>query len=94
MSFSLAAFATSPSLNLAKHYYLIYPIRLNRDKVKATTHPFGWRSGKVGVGGCKSERIENILISLIFVWLGVEKWKDKKMNLNKFTHMLLLKNYT
>ena len=36
MSFSLAAFATSPSLNLAKHYYLIYPIRLNRDKVKAT----------------------------------------------------------
>ena len=73
MSFSLA-----PSLNLAKHYYLIYPIRLNRDKVKATTHPFGWRSRKVGVGGWKSERIENILISLIFVWLGVEKWMDGK----------------
>ena len=30
------------------------------------------------VGGRKSERIENILISLIFVWLGVEKWRDGK----------------
>ena len=25
------------------------------------------------------ERIEKILISLIFVWLGVEKWKDRKL---------------
>ena len=24
-------------------------------------------------------RIENILISLIFVWLGEEKWKDRKL---------------
>ena len=46
------------------------------------------------VGGSKSWRIKNILFSLIFVWLGVEKWKDKKMNLNKFTHILLLKNDT
>ena len=30
------------------------------------------------VGGWKSERIKNILISLIFVWLGMEKWRDKK----------------
>ena len=28
------------------------------------------------VGGWKSGRIEKILISLIFVWLGVEKWRD------------------
>ena len=26
----------------------------------------------------KSKRIENILFSLIFVWLRVEKWKDGK----------------
>ena len=30
------------------------------------------------VGGWKSERIEMILISLLFVWLGVEKWNDGK----------------
>ena len=30
------------------------------------------------VGGWKSGRIENILISLIFVWLRVEKWRDGK----------------
>ena len=30
------------------------------------------------VGGWKSGRIENILISLIFVWLGVKKWRDGK----------------
>ena len=30
------------------------------------------------VGGWKSERIEKILISLIFVWLGVKKWRDGK----------------
>ena len=30
------------------------------------------------VGGWKSERIEKILISLLFVWLRVEKWRDKK----------------
>ena len=28
--------------------------------------------------GWKSEMIEKILISLIFIWLGVEKWKDEK----------------
>ena len=39
------------------------------------------------VRGRKSERIENILISLIFVWLGVEK-----MSLYKFTHIPMLKN--
>ena len=37
--------------------------------------------------------IEKNLISLIFVWLRVEKWRDeKKISLNKFTHILLLKN--
>ena len=44
--------------------------------------PFDWNSGKVRrqkmVGEWKSERIENILISPIFVWLGVEKWRDGK----------------
>ena len=33
------------------------------------------------VGGWKSERIEKILIFLIFVWLGVKKLRDEK---NKF----------
>ena len=44
--------------------------------------PFGWNGEKVErqkmVRGWKSERIEKILISLIFVWLEVKKWKDKK----------------
>ena len=44
------------------------------------------------VGGWKSGRIENFLFSLLFVWLGVEKWKDEKMGLNKFTLKLLLNN--
>ena len=30
------------------------------------------------VKGWKSGGIEKILISLIFVWLGVEKWRDEK----------------
>ena len=30
------------------------------------------------VWGWKNERIEKILISLIFFWLGVEKWRDGK----------------
>ena len=38
---------------------------------------FGWRGEKVRgekmVGGWKSGKIKNILISFIFVWLGVEK---------------------
>ena len=56
---------------------------------------FGWRGGKVEgqkmVGGWKSGKIEKILISLIFVCLGVEKWRDKKVSLYKFTHKKLLK---
>ena len=44
--------------------------------------PFGWRGGKVGeskiMGGWKSGWIENILFFLLFVWLGVEKWRDGK----------------
>ena len=40
--------------------------------------------GKVGgqkiIGRWKSGRIENILISLFFVWLGVKKWMDGKKN--------------
>ena len=31
------------------------------------------------VEGWKSEKIKKILISLIFVWLGVEKWRDEKI---------------
>ena len=44
--------------------------------------------------------IEKILISLIFVWLRVKKWNDRKsgmiekMSLYKFTHISLLKNDT
>ena len=30
------------------------------------------------VGGWKSGRIEKILVFLIFIWLGVEKWRDGK----------------
>ena len=30
------------------------------------------------VEGWKSKRIEKILIYLLFVWLGVEKWNDGK----------------
>ena len=30
------------------------------------------------VGGWKSRRIENILFSLLFVWLSVEKWRNEK----------------
>ena len=44
------------------------------------------------VGGWKSGRIENILISLIFVWLGVKSGGMKKVSLYKFTYTLLLKN--
>ena len=33
------------------------------------------------VGGWKSGRTKKILVSLLFVWLGVEKWRDGK---NKF----------
>ena len=45
------------------------------------------------VGGWKNRRIKKILFSLLFVWLRVKKWRDeKKISLNKFTHILLLKN--
>ena len=30
------------------------------------------------VRGWKNGRIEKILISFLFVWLGVEKWRDGK----------------
>ena len=30
------------------------------------------------MGGWKSKRIENILFSLIFIWLGVKKWRNGK----------------
>ena len=54
----------------------------------------------------KSGRRDDILVFLICVWLGggkvegwkfflfgwEEKWKDRKMTLNKFTHMPSLKN--
>ena len=39
----------------------------------------GWKSERIeNSGRMESGRIENILISLIFVWLGVKKWKDGK----------------
>ena len=34
----------------------------------------GWKSERIENCG----RIENILISHIFIWLGVEKWRDGK----------------
>ena len=34
----------------------------------------GWKSGRIENG----RRIEKILFSLIFVWLGVEKSRDEK----------------
>ena len=38
-----------------------------------------WKSEKIENGGRrKSERIEKILISLIFIWLGGKKWSDVK----------------
>ena len=44
--------------------------------------PFGWRDGKVEgqkmMKGWKSGRIKKILISFVFVWLEVKKWKDGK----------------
>ena len=40
----------------------------------------------------KNEMIEKNLISLIFVWLRVEKWIDEKISLYKFIHIPLLKN--
>ena len=47
-----------------------------------TKGPFGWRGENVGgwkmMEEWKSERIKKILIYLLFVWLGVEKWKYRK----------------
>ena len=38
------------------------------------------------VGGWKSERIEKILFSLLFVWLRVKKWRDEE---NGFEYIYL-----
>ena len=43
------------------------------------------------VGRWKNGRIEKILISLIFVWLEVEKWKDRKSELVKIYSYTLVK---
>ena len=43
------------------------------------------------MGGIKNRRIEKILFSLIFVWLGVEKWKDRKNELEKMYSYTLVK---
>ena len=43
-------------------------------------------------GEWKSGRIKKILISLLFVWFGMEKWRNEKVSLYKFTYTLLLKN--
>ena len=44
------------------------------------------------VEGWKSGRIEKILISLIFVQLGVEKWMGRKNKFVKIYSYTLLKN--
>ena len=44
------------------------------------------------MGGGKSERVEKILIFLLFVLIGVKKWRDEKKCVYKFTHIPLLKN--
>ena len=49
------------------------------------------RGSKI-IRGWKSGRIEKILFSLLFVWLGVESGEMEKMRLNKFTQIPLLKN--
>ena len=36
--------------------------------------------------------IGKILISFIFIWLEVKKWRDEKICLYKFAHIPLLKN--
>ena len=43
-------------------------------------------------GEWKSGRIKKILISLLFVWFGMEKWRNEKVSLYKFTYTPLLKN--
>ena len=41
----------------------------------------------------KNWRIEKILISFLFVWLGMEKRDMEKVSLYKFTHIPLLKKW-
>ena len=43
-------------------------------------------------GEWKSGRIKKILISLLFVWFRMEKWRNEKVSLYKFTYTPLLKN--
>ena len=51
-----------------------------------------WEDRKIGKKW-KSGKIENILVYLICVWLGVEKLRDEKnKSLYKFIHKPLLKN--
>ena len=45
------------------------------------------------MGGSKSRRLEKILISFLFVWLGMESGGTKKVTLCKFTHIFLLKKW-
>ena len=37
-----------------------------------------WKLGSVWLEGWKNGIIKKILISFLFVWLGVEKWRDGK----------------
>ena len=72
--------STKPNIlqkSFLSHFYFIvfHPLYFTFKQI----HPkgsFGWKSGKVG--GWKNRRIEKILFSLLFVWLGVEKWRDEK----------------
>ena len=43
------------------------------------------------MGGWKSGRIEKILFSLLFVWLGVEKWRNGKNEFEKIYSYTLVK---
>ena len=49
--------------------------------------------GKKIVGRWKRGRIEKISISLIFVWLGVEKWRDGKSEFIQIYTYTLVKEW-
>ena len=48
---------------------------------------FDWK------GGWKNERIENILISFLSVWLWVKKWKDGKSEFGKIYSDTIVKKW-
>ena len=48
------------------------------------------RGSKI-IGGWKSGKIEKILFSLLFVWLGVELWRNGKNEFEKIYSYTLVK---